>query len=360
VQRQWEEGKSSAWTAAQSIGLGAATNPLAFVASEVGNVRQHGIAGLDPLYGHNAQQARQYEEQQAYQGGAGLADPATYLQYAAPESKPAMVALGAYGGLSQLMSQSQITPGNLVWSALAGILWSGHIPGGSKAAEAVRKVLPSWDVISNRLTEQLYESKEAARLMQSAAGRKTMFEGQLQHILTSEAVRPVASVLKKAADTGLERGTYTKNIDTGEIAISPKQDAKTLQALLQGNFGVDTIEDLEQKLEDGSLSADEAAKLRSLIQRDVLRLPHDLVYIGEGEEPLRDPANVLQDIAPEKLGAAREAGVQMQMLIDHAHRGPLGNHEDPIRSVYRSLVGHNRAASWNARPPHALLGQPAR
>lgn len=246
--------------------------------------------------------------------------------------KQAPTAVGQVG--YNIVNDPNPTPQSLAWDIGLGVLMSGGaVPPGTR--QLLKALGPQWDRLATRLSDQYVKS-----LTDQAEfnGNRSEFLGNLlQNEVDEGAMQPFRQTVKTAPE--LETGTYTKDPATGEISMQSVQK-KRMKSLQQ--MGLESIGDLQDHLERGDLSQEQIKLLKKDWQ--YLGLPYNLVRVGKGEAPLVNPSTHIDQMAePAKAGTSMNF---LRMFMDHAHKGPMGNSEAPLTSLWRTMIGFNRATDF--------------
>lgn len=263
---------------------------------------------------------------EAYASGASEALPvaANPINVAAGEGVAGIAAASALGGAYSALSDPNQAGTALAWSALTGMLLGGtHLP--PEARAAVAKTFGKWPQFESFVGQMLRVQRDANRKM-VAGGEPTDW-----------------------IDATLKEGGYPGSVRTPRGRESPAEGGKefaakqkTLKTVYKA-AGVSGWPELVQKASTTGITG-EAAKLISKHWKE-LGQPYELKSVTRADDPLRDPRPVSERMTEAGGDAGQAAQSHMSALshyLDQIHRGHFANAEDPMHSVWRSLVGISR------------------
>lgn len=403
----WSDGVANVWnghnasSAIEKAALetGVWVNPFSALSAafQLEDPKQEGLGGLfDVSNTEYAQRQKaqqqgtldQYNQQEAQRQqqvmkGTEQGLPGSYFDLAStlvtPEDKAAMLAAQGVPAIAQaFLTGSQGDQQNaLEWMLFTGVLTYVHIPDGMKAA-LIKKV-PSLERIFNLAASAADSSKQASR---AASDPQKSAQLAKQAIPPQQPSAKAVQSTSKAIDIQLSHGAMAEQYSEKPLAKARKPDEPImLQAAKDPATGKITMpaQTVEQKAIQGILSKLGLSDTDELIDHirnnrihddetiaaikknwDGLGLPYDLYGYLPGEQSLRDPRR-LTDQLPESqtlaqkltpgtdkakiLGGKAEGHnfiTSLNGYLEQIHRGVFGNGADPMQSLLRSVAGDSR------------------
>lgn len=271
-------------------------------------------------------------------------DPTSYVVNPAA-TKAAWLALAGYGFMGALpQDESKVTPDAVIWAAVAGLLFTNRpLPGPLGAA--IKKVLPSWEQVQTKFLDSTAQSIANQHLNGTAEGRLKYHDALLQHHVDTGAMPAYEKVIAKGTKPG-KKTVEVEITDYGEIKTKVAEEQKRLDKKLKrfyDKYEVGNLPEFVDKIEHNEITAD-PKKLKKDWQK--LRLPYDLMMIMPEEGQLVHPASHLKDLEDKLAPRGATFLSSLRMWTDHMHRGPHGNDEKPMISLWRNMIGYQRTNNW--------------
>jgi hypothetical protein len=264
--------------------------------------------------------------------------PQVGMMAAAPETAPEKAGLAAAYLLPQLLQNQDMTPAELGWALMTTALMVGHIPG---AGKLVGKIFKGWPQVQDAVTESI------SRMNRQKAGMNanTYVQDYISQVMRYADVPSTRTTIAKAArpeEEELKRVTFGPD---DSIQIRELDRSKQVRAVMR-RLGVQ---------DQGGLLEKAAAQAYTRPQMDFLRrhfadigMPYDLEREMPGDVEYRDPRAAYDAIQGTSDLVQREASTKAKTALHdylhEIHQGPFATGGDPTTSLWRSLLGLNRAS----------------